>query len=72
MHFTNTIACQGAAPFHEPLDCLAWWYWQSAPGDRGLERLEAGARAARRGLWADANSVLPWEWRRVDRAGRLR
>ena len=51
---------------------LAWWYRQYARGDRELERLEAEARAARRGLWADAHPVPPWEWRREDRAGRLR
>ena len=30
---------------------LAWWYRQYAGGDRELERLEAAARAAWRGLW---------------------
>ena len=38
---------------------------------------QARARAARRGLWADAAPVPPWQWRRakkaptVDRPGRL-
>lgn len=45
---------------------LAWWYRQYARGDRELERLEAAARTARRGLWADAHPVPPWEWGRVD------
>lgn len=47
---------------------LAWWYRHYAPRDRELERLEAEARVARRGLWADAYPVAPWEWRRERRA----
>jgi endonuclease YncB( thermonuclease family) len=27
---------------------------------------EAEARAARRGLWADPDSVPPWEWRKTE------
>lgn len=29
-----------------------------------IENLEKRARAERRGLWADADPVPPWEWRR--------
>lgn len=47
---------------------LAWWYRQYARKDRDLERLEASARAARSGLWADADPVAPWEWRKTRRA----
>ena len=43
---------------------LAWWYRQYARNDRELERMEAEARKAKRGLWADLNPVPPWEWRR--------
>jgi endonuclease YncB( thermonuclease family) len=47
---------------------LAWWYRQYAreqtPDDRRFyERAENEARAAKRGLWADAAPVPPWEWR---------
>ena len=42
---------------------MCWWYRKYAPGDTTLERLETEARAARRGLWADANPIPPWEWR---------
>ena len=49
---------------------LAWWYQHYAPYDRELERLEAAARAARRGLWADKDPVPPWEWRRERRASQ--
>lgn len=43
---------------------LAWWYREYAPGASELARLEQEARAGRRGLWADANPVPPWEFRR--------
>ncbi len=49
---------------------LAWWYRKYAPNDRTLKALEAGARAERRGLWADKNPVPPWEWRRGKRGRR--
>lgn len=48
---------------------LAWWYRkysseQSAADRSAYEAAEASARAARRGLWRDAEPVPPWEWRR--------
>ena len=46
---------------------MCWWYRKYAPGDSTLERLEAEARAAKRGLWADPNPVPPWEWRKQQR-----
>lgn len=51
---------------------MAWWYRQYAkeqiPDDRRLYELaENEARAAKRGLWADANPMPPWEWRRSQR-----
>ena len=49
---------------------MAWWYRQyakeQAPDDRQMyERAEKEARAAKRGLWTDANPLPPWEWRRA-------
>jgi endonuclease YncB( thermonuclease family) len=44
---------------------LAWWYRQYAPDDTTLAQLEAEARAAKRGLWADATPIPPWEWRKA-------
>ena len=41
-----------------------WWYRQYAPRDTVLERLESGAREARKGLWVDPQPVTPWEWRK--------
>jgi endonuclease YncB( thermonuclease family) len=41
----------------------AWWYRRYS-ADQRLAALEAEARAARRGLWADPNPQPPWEWRK--------
>jgi type III restriction enzyme len=44
---------------------LAWWYRHYAPKDKKLERAEEEeARTAKRGLWADAEPIPPWEWRK--------
>ena len=43
---------------------LAWWFARYAPADTELARLEAEAKAARRGLWSQPNPVPPWNWRR--------
>lgn len=43
---------------------LAWWYRKYAPDDTRLGELETAARTAKKGLWADANPIPPWEWRR--------
>jgi endonuclease YncB( thermonuclease family) len=44
---------------------LAWWYRQYAPKDAVLEKLEAEARRAGRGLWVDPNPIPPWEFRKA-------
>lgn len=41
---------------------LAWVYTKYNT-DASLPALEAEARQARRGLWADDNPMPPWEWR---------
>jgi len=47
---------------------MAWWYRKYAPADKDFERLEAGARAAKAGLWSQTNPVPPWSWRKGDGA----
>ena len=49
---------------------LAWWYREYAPKDKDLEKFETEANAAKKGLWADNDSVAPWEWRKKDQAER--
>jgi endonuclease YncB( thermonuclease family) len=46
---------------------LAWWYRKYAPRDAELERLEAEARAAKRGLWSLPEPQPPWEFRQARR-----
>lgn len=41
----------------------AWWFRRYS-NDRNLERLEAEARTAKKGLWIDPHAVAPWEWRK--------
>lgn len=47
----------------------AGWAWQYKrySSDRGLADLEAEARRARRGLWADPHPTPPWEFRQSQR-----
>jgi endonuclease YncB( thermonuclease family) len=47
---------------------MAWWYRPYDPNDTTLAQLEAEARTAKLGLWADAHPVPPWEWRKGQRA----
>ena len=46
---------------------LAWVY-RHYSDDARLLALEAEAKAARRGLWAEANPIPPWEWRHGGKA----
>lgn len=41
------------------------WHFKRYSSERGLADLEREARADRRGLWAEAAAVPPWEWRRA-------
>ena len=45
-------------------DGLAWHYKQYST-DRKLAQAENSARRAKRGLWADAAAIPPWQWRRM-------
>jgi endonuclease YncB( thermonuclease family) len=54
---------------------LAWHYKkyqnEQLPEDRELYAItEEEARSNRSGLWAEANPVPPWEWRKSRRSGR--
>ncbi len=47
---------------------MYWWYRKYAPDDARLEQLESEAREAERGLWAEANLIAPWAYRKANRA----
>jgi micrococcal nuclease len=50
-------------------DGFAWRYVQyDKPGE--FTDAEADAREHRRGLWADADPIPPWQWRKAKRAPR--
>lgn len=65
--FARTVAqveCRGEdAAGHQVGAGLAWVYAPYARARPDLRDLQARARAARRGLWADAHPVAPWLWR---------
>ena len=42
----------------------AWWYQHYAPHERTLASSEQQARDQKLGLWAQADPVPPWDWRR--------
>ena len=46
---------------------FGWWYRRYAAGDARLRALEDEARKVRRGLWADASPMAPWDWRAARR-----
>ncbi len=48
----------------------AWVFERYAPKGSPLYGIEAEARLARRGLWADDAPIAPWEWRQVPRQGQ--
>lgn len=45
---------------------LARWYRQYSR-DASLGQLEAEARAAQQGLWADPHPIAPWCWRKMQK-----
>ena len=60
----DVILPDGRSLNHELVrEGMAWHYRKYAPHDQTLARLEAEARAARRGLWSQPKPVPPWEWR---------
>ncbi len=59
------VECRGRdAAARQVASGMAWAFTRYAQGRADLTELEARARAARKGLWADAAPVPPWEWRR--------
>lgn len=40
------------------------WHFKKYSTDGKLEQLEREARTKKKGLWADAHPIPPWEWRK--------
>lgn len=58
------VTCDGIdANAEQVRQGMAWVYRKYAPKDSWLYAVEGEAKAARRGLWADAEPVPPWGWR---------
>jgi endonuclease YncB( thermonuclease family) len=49
---------------HQVATGMAWVYDRYSKPTSPLYGLQAGARAAKRGLWADTEPAPPWDWRR--------
>ncbi|ENC8477245.1 hypothetical protein ABK488_004563 [Escherichia coli] len=44
-------------------DTIEAWVYERYNVDESLPALQREAQEQKRGLWADANPVPPWEWR---------
>lgn len=62
------IHVEGADLSLELLRAGLAWHFKRYNQEPELARLEAEARAARRGLWADRDPIPPWEWRNAPAA----
>src|SRR5687767_12997679 len=49
---------------------MAWVFVKYAPAGSPLYALEASAKTQRAGVWSDARSVAPWQWRAKKQAER--
>jgi endonuclease YncB( thermonuclease family) len=66
----DVVLADGRHLSHELLRAGLAWYYRRYDDDPTLARLEAEARAARRGLWSEPHPVAPWKYRKARRAGR--
>ncbi|HEV6968097.1 thermonuclease family protein [Roseateles sp.] len=65
------VECDGLDASAEQVRTGVAWVFDRYVKDRSLYALQDEARAAGRGLWADAAPVAPWEWRSARRNYRL-
>jgi len=61
------VSCNGIDANTEQVRAGMAWVFDRYVIDRRLYALQDEARTAHRGLWADAQPVAPWEWRRAAR-----
>jgi endonuclease YncB( thermonuclease family) len=57
------VTCQGRDVDTEMVRAGMAWQFVRYSDDAALRDLQADARAAKRGLWAEAGPMAPWEWR---------
>lgn len=61
------VTCNGIdANAEQVRQGMAWVYRRYTSKDSPLYAVEGEAKAAKRGLWADAEPMPPWEWRHQD------
>jgi micrococcal nuclease len=60
----DIVLPDGRSLNHEIVRAGYAWAWRYSR-DQSLATLEAAARQARVGLWADPHAQAPWEWRRA-------
>ena len=46
------------------------WHYVKYSNDTSLQVLEDKARLSKLGLWADPNTIAPWEWRRKKKSSK--
>lgn len=61
------VQCDGQDVSESQVRAGMAWVFDRYATDRSLYAVQDEARAARRGLWADASPVPPWEFRRCGR-----
>jgi len=62
------VICDGVDANAEQVRAGMAWVLDKYITDHGLYAAQAEARAAKRGLWADAVPVAPWGWRKEQAA----
>lgn len=58
------VECDGIDASAEQVRAGMAWVFDRYVTDRSLYAVQDAARGERRGLWGDAESVAPWEWRK--------
>ncbi|MFV9474102.1 thermonuclease family protein [Advenella sp. RU8] len=58
------VVCNGLDANAEQVRRGMAWVYDSYAKDKSLYNLQSQAKKARKGLWADANPVAPWLWRK--------
>lgn len=59
------VTCNGKDASTAQIAAGMAWVYTKYSTDPTLPTLEAEARTAQRGLWADPSPVPPWDWRRL-------